>query len=151
MSEQIQKYLHTMPNIQIQKTKKKHIFIIKEAIYSFNIDLNKQKTCPICPQTNQCSLKKCYHFYQVLQYLGLNNDSVSFIAINDNLNRLLKGNDIVIHDSDVECNLCLSECWNSNISLSKIYQCLDCSKFYHNACLNQYKQITCPFCKAKFT
>jgi hypothetical protein len=148
MSCQLYKYLDNLTKSNIFRTKKKNIFLVKEGIYSFKIDMNKSKPCLFCPKINQCSLKKCKHFYQVLKMLNITN--ISFLSINDNLKRALNNEDIVVHDSDIECNLCLSECWNSDIDIDKIYQCLSCSKLYHNTCLVQYKQTVCPFCYDKF-
>lgn len=145
MSQELEKYLERIyREISIQKKKKK--YLIKDGIMSFEYDLFKP--CKMCEKTKECSLKKCVHFYAVLQYLNIPFEQMMFIGINDNLHNIFNNN-FTVHDSDMECVVCLDECWNSSMSINKVYQCLNCSKFLHTKCIARGKLTKCPMCHHK--
>lgn len=153
MSIQLYNYINSISknikSIKIQG-KNKNIFRIKDGYFSFTIDLLKDKKCIMCKnKINNCSLKKCKHLYAILlNSLKVPLDDISFLFLNNNLEKVVNRDEIIIKEEDFECPVCLEN--TSNDQYNKLFQCLNCSKFYHSKCIRKCNTNKCLMCKSEF-
>lgn len=142
MSKEFCDYMNNLNgNFTITKIdSKKQICYIKDGFINFSIKL-KKSTCPICPSSNSCCLKKCIHLYKI--YLDSYNvpfNKLQFLWINDNHLRVLKKEEMIILPNDVECPICLDDAGSVDYNPRKVFHCLDCGKFFHINCLTKAKK-----------
>jgi hypothetical protein len=151
MSCQLIKYMNTLNITQnvIPHKKKKNMYTVKDGIISFTVDLNSiNNPCKLCCNYQECNIRRCTHYFSVLQYIGIPEYTISLIGIDHNIIHLINNEELSVQDKDVECCICLDTCWDF-YGNSKIYQCLYCSKFYHTKCFEKTKSVLCLHCNNK--
>tara|TARA_B110000908_G_C10253501_1_gene453741 strand:+ start:2713 stop:3213 length:501 start_codon:yes stop_codon:yes gene_type:complete len=146
----IEKYKYIDKNYQLIKTKKKHIFKIKDGIFNFKINF-KSLTCKCLSKKKDCKHLINYLLDQKLYwtncYLVLYNKNIRecFVNNKDDININSK-----IYQMVDECMICLDPIKSANLKNS--YCCIQCVKLTHYKCIIKWHNSKnknsnkCPHC-----